>query len=115
VKPLATAEAFWACGVCGAARPVPHHLVVTLRREDTWSALGDLLLGSCSSCGQRFAAAHATVLVEGDETEGHPGYLLLPVQGTPSSADVEEGRRFLSEHQMPPLMVTSLVPSARLR
>lgn len=111
MKPQVTVEAVWACPMCGAARPVPAHLIVELRREDTWSAVGDLLLGSCGSCGRRSAAAHATVLVAADGTEGRPGYLLLPVQGTPSAADIDEGRRFLGEHHMSPALVAGLVPS----
>jgi hypothetical protein len=82
-----------------------------VQREDTWSALGDLLVVSCGSCGQRGEAARATALVEADGTEGRPGYLLLPVQGTPSSADIEEGLRFLGEHHVPPMLVAGLVPS----
>ena len=93
------------------ARPVPAHLFVELQREDTWSALGDLLLVSCDRCGQRGVASPATVLREGDGNDGRPGYLLLPVQGTPSSADIEKGRRFLGEHHMPPTLVAGMVPS----
>ena len=111
LKPLATAETVWTCRTCDTARPVPLHLVVELQREDTWTALGDLLYGSCGGCGHRSAAAHATMLTAGDETGTLLGYLLLPVQGTPSSADIEEGRRFLGEHRLPPVVIAGLLPS----
>ena len=82
-----------------------------MQREDTWSALRDLLFGSCGSCGQQVTAAYAAMLVEAEGTEGRLGYLLLPVRGMPSAADIEEGRRFLGEHQVPPVLVAGLVPS----
>src|SRR5262249_29442492 len=111
VKPQATIETSWTCRECGAARLVPAHLVVALQREDPWSALRDLLFGSCGNCGQQVTAAYATVLVEADATEGRLGYLLLPVRGTPSVTDIEDGRRLLGEHQVPPVLVAGLVPS----
>ena len=49
--------------------------------------------------------------MEAGGTEGRPGYLLLAVQGTPSSIDVDEGRRFLVENHLPPMLVAGLVPS----
>ena len=97
--------------MCGARRRVAAHLLVELRREDTWSALGDLLLVNCDSCGQRSVASPATVLSEGDGNDDRSGYLLLPVEGTPSPADIEEGRRFLGTHHMPPTLVASAVPA----
>jgi transcription elongation factor Elf1 len=111
LKLQATVETVWTCRRCGAERLVPAHLVVALQREDTWSALRDLLSGSCGSCGQQVTAAYAAVLVEVDATEGRLGCLLLPVRGMPSVADIEEGRRFLGEHQVPPELVAGLVPS----
>ena len=51
------------------------------------------------------------MLAAGDETGTLLGYLLLPVQGTPSSADIEEGRRFLGEHRLPPVVIAGLLPS----
>ena len=111
MKPQVTVETSWTCGNCGAVRPVPAHLVVGLQREDTWSALGDLLLVGCDGCGQRGAPSRGTVLVEEDGTDDGLGYLLLPVQGTPSPAEVEEGRSFLAQHHMPPVLVANLVPS----
>jgi tetratricopeptide (TPR) repeat protein len=97
--------------VCGAARPVPAHLIVGLERDDSWSVLGELLFRNCGECGQRGVIDHATALIEGDGTEGQRGYLLLPVVGTPSFADIELGRRFLGEHRVPPALIAGLVPS----
>lgn len=111
MKPEATVETDWKCHACGAARPVPAHLVIALQREDTWSALRELLFGNCGSCGHQVTAAYAAVLMEANRTEGRPGYLLLPSRGMPSAADIEEGRRFLSEHQVPPVLIAGLVPS----
>ena len=51
------------------------------------------------------------MLAAGGETGILLGYLLLPVQGTPSSADIEEGRRFLGEHRLPPVVIAGLLPS----
>jgi hypothetical protein len=85
--------------------------MVGLRRTDTWSALSGLLLVSCGSCGRRFPAAQATVPVEEGGVESRPGYLLLPVQGTPSVTDLEQGQRFLGKYQLPPSMIADLVPS----
>ena len=111
LKPQVTVETVWKCRECRAARPVPAHLVVELQREDSWSGLGDLLLVSCGRCGQQGAAAHASVLVEAGGTDGRPGYLLLPVEGTPSSVDVDKSRRFLVENHLPPVLVAGLVPT----
>jgi len=111
LKPTVTVETSWACRVCGAVRLVPAHLVVEVQRGDTWSALGELLLGSCDSCGRRSAPSYATVLVEGDIADGSPGYMLLPLQGMPPAGAVEQGCRFLAEHRMPATLVGGLVPS----
>ena len=113
LKPHATVETSWTCLSCGTVRLVPAHLVVGLRREDTCSVLGDLLLVTCDKCGQRGAAAPATVLVEEDETEGRPKR--LPPPACPGNAcpllRVEEGHRFLSEHHLPLLLVAGPVPT----
>jgi CHAT domain-containing protein len=111
VKPEVTVEMSWTCRTCGTVRPVPAYLVVGLRPEDTWSALDGLLLGTCGSCGQRDAAARATVLVKEDGAEDSPGYMLLPVRGALSAADIEQGRHFLAENRMPPALVAGLAPT----
>lgn len=111
MEPRITVETTWTCSSCGTPRLVPAHLVVELQRQDPWFSLGDLLTASCGPCENRGLVTRATVLIETDGDEESPGFLLLPVQGTPSSADIEEGRRFLSELDMPPEMVAAVVPA----
>jgi CHAT domain-containing protein/tetratricopeptide (TPR) repeat protein len=111
LKPQVTVETSWTCRACGAVRQAPAHLIVGLQPEDSWSALSELLFDICDSCGQRGAAACATVLVEEVGSESAPSYMLVSVFGTLSSADIERGRSFLAEHRVPPVLITDLVPS----
>jgi CHAT domain-containing protein/tetratricopeptide (TPR) repeat protein len=109
LKPLVTVETLWKCHACGTARPVPAHLLVSIQREDTWRAVDELLIGTCGNCGQRGAPAQATALLQEGQAEDQPGFLLLPVQGTPSLPEAEQARSFLNE-RLPLVLVDGLVP-----
>jgi CHAT domain-containing protein len=111
MKPQITVETFVACGACGAGRWAPAHLAVELQREDTWLALSELLLLICDACGNRSAAANATLMFEEAQSADRPRYLLLPIQRTPSSEEIAEGRQFLVDKGLSPVMVASLVPT----
>src|SRR5215471_7770898 len=110
MKPRVTVETSTTCRQCGAVRPLPAHLVVELLREDMWVDLVELLLRACDACGQPGATADATILVDGEGSEGRPRYLLLSVLGLPAAAAAERGRGFLVEHGLPPVQVANLVP-----
>src|SRR5947207_1708389 len=71
------------------------------------AALGGLLCVGCERWGHEGIAGEATILT----ADGHLGYMLLPVRGTPSSADVERGHQFLAGHCMAPEVIAGLVPS----
>lgn len=111
MEPQVAVETSWTCSSCGATRLVPALLVVSLQRDDLWSSLGDLLVTSCGACGHRGITAPVTVLLEAEGDEDRPGYLLLPARGTPPSADIEEGRRFLRESNVSPELVAGVVPA----
>jgi CHAT domain-containing protein/tetratricopeptide (TPR) repeat protein len=110
LKPEVIVEAATTCRQCGAIRRHPVYLVVRLQPADTWRGLGELLFVSCGECGQR-GAAHPAVLRAEDETGGFPGFLLLPVTGQPTPADLGQGHQFLAEHGILPMRVPGLVPT----
>jgi CHAT domain-containing protein len=75
-----------------------------------WVDLVELLFYACDACGHPGAAAEATILLDGEGTEGRPRYLFLTVLGLPSPEAAERGRAFLVEHGLSPVQVAKLVP-----
>ena len=95
---------------------VPHDQFLLICSSNCSGRTPGPLSATCCSSAAAAAGSGALLLTRRywwreTGTDGRPGYLLLPVQGTPSSADIEEGRRFLGEHHVSPVLVAGLVPS----